>query len=43
MILEDLHWADPETLTILEYLADNLADEHVVCVATVRDEGLTGP
>jgi DNA-binding CsgD family transcriptional regulator len=37
-VLEDLHWADPETLTILEYLADNLADEHVVCVATVRDE-----
>lgn len=38
VVLEDLHWADPETLTILEYLADNLADEHVVCVATVRDE-----
>ena len=42
VVLEDLHWADPETLTILEYLADNLADEHVVCVATVRDESLTG-
>ncbi|HUR16596.1 MAG TPA: BREX system ATP-binding domain-containing protein, partial [Candidatus Limnocylindrales bacterium] len=38
VVLEDLHWADPETLTILEYLADNLADENVVCVATVRDE-----
>jgi DNA-binding CsgD family transcriptional regulator/tetratricopeptide (TPR) repeat protein len=38
VVLEDLHWADPETLTILEYLADNLADERVVCVATVRDE-----
>jgi DNA-binding CsgD family transcriptional regulator/tetratricopeptide (TPR) repeat protein len=39
MVLEDLHWADSETLTIVEYLADNLAAEHVLCIATVRDEG----
>src|SRR4029078_1222404 len=38
VVLEDLHWADSETLTILEYLADNLADEQVLCVATLRDE-----
>src|SRR5580692_4852095 len=25
LILEDLHWADPETLAIVEYLCDNLA------------------
>ena len=25
VVLEDLHWADPETLTIVEYLADNLS------------------
>jgi DNA-binding CsgD family transcriptional regulator len=38
LVLEDLHWADVETLTIVEYLADNLAAEHVLCLATVRDE-----
>jgi hypothetical protein len=24
LVLEDLHWADPETLAVLEYLADNI-------------------
>jgi DNA-binding CsgD family transcriptional regulator/tetratricopeptide (TPR) repeat protein len=38
VVLEDLHWADPETLRIVEYLADNLAAERVLCLATVRDE-----
>ena len=37
LVLEDLHWADPETLAIVEYLADNLAETSVLCVATVRD------
>ena len=37
LILEDVHWADPETLAILEYLADNLASTRVLCVATLRD------
>jgi KaiC/GvpD/RAD55 family RecA-like ATPase len=27
LVLEDLQWADPETVTIVEYLADNLAAE----------------
>jgi DNA-binding CsgD family transcriptional regulator len=36
LILEDLHWADQETLGLLEYLADNLSAERVLCVATVR-------
>ncbi|MDP9387352.1 MAG: AAA family ATPase, partial [Actinomycetota bacterium] len=39
LVLEDLHWADPETLTIVDYLADNVAREQVLCVATLRDEG----
>lgn len=39
LVLEDLHWADRETLALLEYLADNLAAERVLCVVTVRDEG----
>ena len=38
IVLEDLHWADPDTLTVTEYLADNLAAEPVLCVATSRDE-----
>ena len=36
LVLEDLHWADQETLALLEYLADNLATERLFCVATVR-------
>jgi len=38
LVLEDLHWADPETLEIVEYLSDHLSSEPVVCVATVRSE-----
>ncbi|MBO0851769.1 MAG: AAA family ATPase, partial [Pseudonocardia sp.] len=44
LILEDLHWADPETLEVVEYLADNLVAERVLCVVTMRDdEGDAGP
>jgi DNA-binding CsgD family transcriptional regulator len=43
LVLEDLHWADPETLAVLEYLADNLAGERVLCLATLRpEEGAAG-
>ena len=38
LVLEDLHWADRETLALLEYLADNLSAERVLCVGTLRDE-----
>lgn len=38
LVLEDLHWADPGTLAVVEYLADNLAAERVLCVLTVRDD-----
>ena len=38
LVLEDLHWADRETLALLEYLADNLAGERVLCVGTLRGE-----
>ncbi len=37
LVLEDIHWADPETLAIVQYLADNLAGKQVLCVATLRD------
>jgi DNA-binding CsgD family transcriptional regulator len=38
LVLEDLHWADRETLALLEYLADNMSAERVLCVGTLRDE-----
>ena len=37
LLLEDIHWADLETLAIVQYLADNLAGKQVLCVATLRD------
>lgn len=36
VILEDLHWADPDTAAVLEYLGDNIASVNVLCVATMR-------
>jgi DNA-binding CsgD family transcriptional regulator/tetratricopeptide (TPR) repeat protein len=36
VILEDLHWADAETLALVEYLADNVPAERLLCVATMR-------
>jgi DNA-binding CsgD family transcriptional regulator len=38
MVLEDLHWADPDTLAVVEFLSDNLSAEAVLCVATCRSE-----
>ncbi len=35
---EDLHWADPMTWNLLEFLARNLIDEHVVLVGTYRTD-----
>ena len=42
LVLEDLHWADPETLDVLEYLADNIATEPIAVLATLRS-GEAGP
>jgi DNA-binding CsgD family transcriptional regulator len=38
LILEDLHWADPETIATVDYLADNLGGRRVLLVATLRDD-----
>lgn len=38
VILDDLHWADGESLAVLEYLADNVADEPVLVVAAARTD-----
>lgn len=37
LVLEDLQWADPETLAVVEYLADNCAGERLLLVGTCRD------
>jgi len=42
LVLEDLHWADPETVAIVEYLADNIASVNVACLITMRDTPSTG-
>jgi DNA-binding CsgD family transcriptional regulator len=37
LVLEDLHWADPESVAIVEYLADNIGSASVACLITIRD------
>ncbi len=39
LLLEDLHWADVETLAVVDYLADTLRDQRVLCLCTTRPEG----
>lgn len=36
LILEDLHWADPDTVAVLDYLADNIHDQPVMILWTLR-------
>ncbi|MBV9356815.1 MAG: hypothetical protein JO023_14975, partial [Chloroflexi bacterium] len=38
LILEDLHWADPETLALLAYLSANVRTEALLLVATLRSD-----
>ena len=38
MLIEDVQWADPETLAVLEYLADNLAGQQAALVVTIRSD-----
>jgi DNA-binding CsgD family transcriptional regulator/tetratricopeptide (TPR) repeat protein len=35
---EDLHWGDPATWDVFDYVARNLVDERVVLVGTYRDD-----
>ncbi|MGY1689910.1 ATP-binding protein [Geodermatophilus sp. SYSU D01105] len=43
LVLEDLHWADPDTLAVLEYLLDNVASQPVLIVVTSREQGSAVP
>ena len=38
LVLDDLHWADADTLALLEYLADRLHDLPVLVAASARDD-----
>jgi len=38
LVIEDAHWADRETLTAVEYLADNLDGHPALVVVTLRDD-----
>jgi tetratricopeptide (TPR) repeat protein len=38
VIVEDLHWADPETLAVLDSIVDGLASARITLVVTYRPE-----
>src|ERR687897_571738 len=38
LVLEDLHWADDETLAVVEYFADNVAGERLLIAASWRTD-----
>src|SRR6266568_3532891 len=38
LVLEDLHWADAETLGAVEFLSDRLSSDPVLCIVTLRDD-----
>ena len=41
LVLEDLQWADLDTVAVLEYMGDNLGTAPVLCLATLRSESAT--
>lgn len=43
LVLEDLHWADRDTLGVVEHLAGTLADVPVLMVASVRSDERSPP
>jgi DNA-binding CsgD family transcriptional regulator len=38
LVFEDLHWADADTLDMIDYIADHLAGQPVLCILTLRDD-----
>ncbi len=41
--LDDLQWADPESLALVEYLAENAGTERLLLVGTLRDDEPSAP
>jgi DNA-binding CsgD family transcriptional regulator/DNA replicative helicase MCM subunit Mcm2 (Cdc46/Mcm family) len=42
LVLDDLQWADPETLEVVEFLCDNVSGEPIAVLGTTRDVGQPG-
>lgn len=38
LILEDLHWGDPDTAAVVEYIGNNLTGTRGLCVVTLRPD-----
>jgi DNA-binding CsgD family transcriptional regulator len=38
LVLEDIHWADSDTLALIEYLADHLPSTSTLCLCTERTD-----
>ena len=38
LVLEDLQWADPDTIAVLDYLAGGITTSPIVVAATVRED-----
>ncbi|HUG29696.1 MAG TPA: AAA family ATPase [Candidatus Limnocylindria bacterium] len=38
VVLEDLHWADADTMSAVEYLADSLSSRPILCLCTARSD-----
>jgi DNA-binding CsgD family transcriptional regulator/tetratricopeptide (TPR) repeat protein len=38
VVIDDVHWADRETLEVIEYLADHLSGHPALVVVTLRDD-----
>ena len=41
LVLDDLHWADEPSLLLLQFLAQQLADSHILVVGCYRDVELS--
>ena len=42
VVVEDLHWADPDSLALAEFAARQLSGQRVLLIGTYRDEEVTG-
>ena len=43
LVLDDLHWADPGSLLVLQFLAREMADARLVVIGTYRDAEVQRP
>ena len=43
LVLDDLHWADPGSLLVLQFLAREMADSRLVVIGTYRDTEIQRP